>query len=419
MDFTRRALVAAAAATPALGAGAARAETASPPPLPTELPARPAFAEMPFVYLDSGATHPMPLAAKAALSDYLAYKTRAKGAPDLDMGELQKAMVENFAALVGGTADEIAVIQSTTMGENLVLQALGIPASGGRIVTDALHFFGSYYTYGRLGEAGMDVVTLPMTPEGKTDMDAMAAAIDGKTKLVAISAVSTVNGFQHDLKAVCDLAHAHGAYVYVDLAHAAGTVPLDLRAAGVDFAATSSYKWLMGDFGLGFLYARKEVLSEIARPWWGYHQVSRFTSHVLPYDPPGETVADYAASETAEGYFAMGTTSWTGVVQLAATLPWIRTLDVARIQTWRQPLADAVQTELRGRGYEPLTPLGSRTPLVAFALKDASGKLGPLLREKDVRITVSRNRFRVSLSVFNDMNDLDRLFAALPKAPPA
>jgi len=80
---------------------------------------------------------------------------------------------------------------------------------------------------------------------------------------------------------------------------------------------------------------------------------------------------------------------------------------------------EAVQTELRGRGYEPLTPLGTRTPLVAFALKDAYGKLGPLLREKDVRITVSRNRFRGSVSGFNDMNDLDRLFAALPKAPPA
>ena len=419
MKFTRRALVAAAAATPALTAGAAKASAVEPAPLPTVLPARSAFADMPFAYLDSGATHPMPLAAEAALSDYLAYKTRVKGAPDLDMGDLQKTMVESFAGLVGANADEIAIIQSTTMGENLVLQALGIPASGGRIVTDALHFFGSYYTYGRLGEAGMDVVTLPMTAEGRTDMDAMAAAINDQTRLVAISAVSTVNGFQHDLKAVCDLAHAHGAFVYVDLAHAAGTVPLDLRAAGVDFAATSSYKWLMGDFGLGFLYARKEALGEIERPWWGYHQVSRFTSHVLPYDPPGETVADYGASETAEGYFAMGTTSWTGVVQLATTLPWIRQLDVARIQAWRQPLVDAVQTELRGRGYEPLTPLGTQTPLVAFALKDAYGKLGPLLREKDVRITVSRNRFRVSISVFNDMNDLDRLFAALPKTPPA
>ncbi|WP_333586568.1 aminotransferase class V-fold PLP-dependent enzyme, partial [Phenylobacterium sp.] len=383
------------------------------------LPARGAFADMGVTYLDAGSTHPMPLAAQAALSDYLAYKTRAADAPALDMGAIETRAVESFGRLVGARPEELALIQSTTMGENLVLQALGLPAAGGKIVTDALHFFGSYYTYGRLAEAGMEVVTLPMTADGRTDLEAMARAIDGQTRLVAISAVSTVNGFEHDLKAVCDLAHAHGAYVYADLAHAAGAVPLDLRAAGVDFAATSSYKWLMGDFGLGFLYARQEVLPQIRRPWWGYHQVSRFASHVLPYDPPGDTVADYAAPDTAKGYFAMGTTSWTGVVQLAATLPWILELDVARIQAWRQSMIDAVQTELRGRGYEPLTPQDMKTPLVAFALKDANAKLAPALSAAGVKITVSRNRFRVSVSVFNDMNDIDRLLAALPKAPPA
>lgn len=305
------------------------------------------------------------------------------------------------------------------MGENLVLQALGLPAAGGRIVTDALHFFGSFYTYGEMAKAGVDVVTLPMTREGRIDLDQMAAAVNDRTRLVAISAVSTTNGFQHDLKRVCDIAHAHGAYVYADLAHAAGAVPLDLRAAGVDFAATSSYKWLMGDFGLGFLYVRKEVQEKVKRPWWGYHQIGRFQTHVFPHDAPGDTVADYAARPDATGVFAMGTTSWTGVVQLDHTLPWIRALDVARIQAWRQPMIDAVQTELRRRGYEPLTPLDSKTPLVAFALKDARAKLRDPLAKANVRITVSQHRFRASVSVFNDMNDIDRLLSALPKAPPA
>lgn len=66
-----------------------------------------------------------------------------------------------------------------------------------------------------------------------------------------------------------------------------------------------------------------------------------------------------------------------------------------------------------------MTPHDSRTPLVAFALKDARAKLGDLLARNDLRLTVSANRFRVSLSVFNDMNDIDRLLAVLPKAPPA
>lgn len=418
MKFTRRAIVAAAAASPGLAAqGSAGAQTAVLPD-PT-LPARAAFAKMPYVYLDSGSTHPMPLGAKAALEEYLRYKTRDGLWTGYSMDAKEKAVLERFGALVGAAPDELVIIQSTTMGENLVLKALGYPQASGRIVTDALHFFGSFYTYGELGKAGVDVVTLPMTPEGRIDMAAMEAAVTDKTRLVSVSHVSTTNGFEHDLKAVCDLAHAHGAYVYADIVHGAGSTPLDLRAAGVDFAACSSYKWLMGDFGTAFLYVRKEVQEKVPHPWWGYHQVGgRFVTHVFPFDPPGERVADYGYVEGAAGKFAMGTTSWTGVVQLEHSLGFIRRLGVPAIQAHRQPMADAIQAELRRRGYRPMTPQDSRTPLVAFALKDARAKLGDLLQKNDIRMTVSGNRFRVSLSVFNDMNDVDKLLAVLPKAPP-
>jgi len=412
MKLTRRALVTAAAAAPGL-AEAAQATAGA-------LPARSAFARMPYVYLDSGSTHPMPLGARAALEEYLRYKTRDGLWSGYSMDAKERAMIASFAALVGAASDELVLIQSTTMGENLVLAALGYPQTGGRIVTDALHFFGSFYTYGELAKAGVDVVTLPMTAEGRIDMAAMEAAVTDKTRLVSVSHVSTTNGFEHDLKKVCNLAHAHGAYVYADIVHGAGSTPLDLRAAGVDFAACSSYKWLMGDFGLAFLYVRKEVQEKVQRPWWGYHQVGgRFVTHVFPFDPPGECTADYGYADGANGKFAMGTTSWTGVVQLEHSLGWINRLGVANIQAHRQPMANAIQSELRRRGYQPMTPLDSRTPLVAFALKDARAKLGDLLMKNDIRMTVSANRFRVSLSVFNDMNDVDKLLAVLPKTPPA
>ena len=73
------------------------------------------------------------------------------------------------------------------------------------------------------------------------------------------------NGFQHDLKAVCDLAHAHGAYVYADIIQGVGASPLDVRATGLDFAASATYKWLMGDFGLGFLFVREDLLGTVVR----------------------------------------------------------------------------------------------------------------------------------------------------------
>jgi len=413
VSLTRRELLLTAAAAPAVAVVPAGV------PLPLSLPAKAAFASMPYAYLDSGSTHPMSLGAKAALQEYLAYKTRDRSAPTYDMDDKEKAVIEGFGKLVGARPDELCFIQSTTMGENLAIQALDLPRGGGRIVTDALHFFGSFYTYAELGKAGMDVVTLPMTADGKIDMSAMEAAVNDKTKLVAVSLVSTINGYEHDLKRVSDIAHAHGAYVYADIVHGAGTVPLDLRASGVDFAASSSYKWLMGDFGLGFLYVRREIQDKVRRPWWGYHQLGSFKTHVFPHDAPGTTVADYSSTPDANGRFAMGTFSWTGIIQLEYSLSWLNQLGVTRIQTWRQPLVNAVQTDLRRRGYEPMTPLDSKTPLVAFALEDARKKLADPLKAANVRITTSQNRFRVSIGIFNDMNDIDRLLEALPKSPPA
>lgn len=428
MNVTRRALMLGAAAAPSL----VRSEAANENPVESKpaasnenkspvsasaLPAKSEFAKMAVTYLDAGSTHPMSLGAKAALEEYLRYKTQDGSTTGYSIGDKEKAVFQRFGALVGAQPEELCFVQSTTMGENLALQALGIPASGGRIVTDVLHFFGSYYTYGELAKAGMDVVTLRMTPEGRIDLGELEAAVNKNTKLVSVSLVSTINGFQHDLKRVCDIAHAQGAMVYADIVHAAGSVPTDLRASGVDLAACSSYKWLMADFGLGFLYVRREVQERIRRPWWGYHQLASFRTHVFPFDEPGAAVATYATSPDTAGRFAMGTTSWTGVVHLDYSLAWLTRVGVPAIQAWRQPMIDAVQTELRRRGYQPMTPLDSKTSMVAFALKDARTKLSEPMKAAGIRMTISQNRFRVSVGVFNDMNDIDKLLETLPKAP--
>lgn len=415
-------MLAAAAAPAALGAEAASAalgaEAASAAfsltGYETSLPAKSAFASMPFTYLDSGSTHPAPLGAKKAIHDYMARKARERDAPEYVRSEPSAHV---FARLINAAPEEISYVFSTTMGENLSLLAAGMPRPGKRIVTDALHFFGSHYTYGEMRKAGMDVVTLPMTADGRVSMDDMAAAIDDNTAFVAVSLVSTINGFQHDLKKVSEIAHAHGALVYADIIHGAGSIPFDVKASGVDFAACSTYKWLMGDMGRGFLYIRKELQDRVSRPWWGYHQVASLNSHLYPYDEPGEHPLDYTTRDDAEGLFAMGTDASIVEAQLQYSLPWIEKIGVEQIQAHRQPLLKAVQDELRLRGYEPLTPLDSKTPLVAFAMKDARAKIGERLNTNKVRITVSANRFRVSVSVFNDMNDIDRLLETLPKRP--
>ncbi len=87
---------------------------------------------------------------------------------------------------------------------------------------------------------------------------------------------------------MCDLAHSRGAYVYADIIQGVGAVPFDVRATGVDFAAASGFKWLMGDFGLGFLYVRAELIERVLkRTTYGYHSSPDIVTHFLPSDSPG------------------------------------------------------------------------------------------------------------------------------------
>jgi rhodanese-related sulfurtransferase len=177
-----------------------------------------------------------------------------------------------FASLINAKPSEISFIPNTSTGENLVVNGLEIAEQakhGINVVTDALHFDGSILNLQLLKrDRGLDLrIVMPRDNGARIDLHDMEKVIDRKTKLVEVSLVAMYNGFQHDLKAVCDLAHANGAYVYADIIQAAGASPIDVKATGVDFAACASFKWLMADFGRAFCTRRRScsIASSIAR----------------------------------------------------------------------------------------------------------------------------------------------------------
>lgn len=410
MSVTRREWIGMAATLPAL-AIPVRTPHAAIPGAPSMLPDKASFHTNSGVYLDSGTIHPISHGARAAVEAYLAKRNLDPAAPDHKLDS--DGVRTKFARLINAEPEEIAFVQSTTTGEHLVLRALDLPEKGAHIVTDTLHFFGSFPLYEEMAKLGCEVTWL-RPHEGRIALEDIERAVRRGTKLVALSLVSTFNGFTHDLKKVCEIAHAHGAMVYADIVHAAGCMPLDVKESGVDFAACASYKWLMGDFGLGFLYTRKDRLPLLPRTQWGYYGLERFASHAYPLDAPGETVADYAFEETATGRFAFGTHAHTVVAQLHHSLDYINALGPKTIQTHAQALLARLREELQRRGYVVATPPESRAPILTCILEDAPSRLRSRLAAANVQIMVSRNRFRVTPSVFNDRDDIEQLLAALP-----
>jgi selenocysteine lyase/cysteine desulfurase len=362
-------------------------------------------------YLNAAYTHPMSTGSAEAIKNYLDFRmVNGKSQQSIDKG--RDAVRTLFATLINADPDEISWIPSTMVGENLIVSGLGLPGTKSRIVTDAYHFDGSLYLYGELGKQGADVkIILPKN--NRIDPADIDAAITSGTKLVAVSLVSMINGFEHDLKELCTIAHARGALVYADIIQAAGTVPVDVHASGVDFCACATYKWLMGDFGAGFLYVRKDRLDLLKRSQYGYRQLTDMHSHVFPFDGPASVPFDWTVGTHARNYFEVGTLGNAAVPALHFSLNYLLKTGVDRIQAYRKPMIDRLQASLPALGYVPMTPEKSTSPIVTFAFREAEKILPAKLAAAGINIQVYENRFRISPSVYNTMDDIDLLINVL------
>ena len=363
-------------------------------------------------YINGAYTHPLPIAAAEAICHYAESRSHPgpMGAPD--NSSLSDNVKAQFAALINAKPSEISFIPNTSTGENLVVNSLELAGSGANVVTDALHFEGAILHLQAMQRVhGVDV-RIAMPRNGRIEMNDLERLVDGKTKLIEISLVAMYNGFQHDVKAVCDLAHAHGAYVYADIVQAAGATPIDVRASGLDFCACSSFKWLMADFGLGFLYAREELLGRIRPSQYGYHSAKSFDTHFLPYDAPATTPFTWELGTDASAHFEVGSNAYAPMAALGVTLPYIRKLGVERIEAYRQPMLERLRTEMPRLGYEPVTPAGTKSALLTFTVKDRAPVLDRLLKA-NINVRLGSHFIRVSPSVYNDLTDIDRLLEAL------
>jgi selenocysteine lyase/cysteine desulfurase len=375
-------------------------------------PHKDAFFPISGTYLNCASQHPVSRGGRAAINRYLDYKSFS-GDTEFSNSRTYRRVLDNYAKLINADADEVCFVQSTTVGENLVLKALGFQQGGGRIITDDLHYVGSLPTYAELEKLGVEIVTLRADVNGSVSLDQFEEAITTDTRLVCVSSVSMVNGFRHDLKGLSDIAHAKGALVYADVVHEVGSMPFDVRASGVDFCSAASYKWLMGEQGLGFLYARKDRLAELTRPWFGHYQLRRRSSFGFPNPDPGDTVTEYEHYDSALGYFAMGSQANINAALLDQSLQYLLTAGPDRIQNYRQPLVDRLQDELPKLGFASITPRDTGTALVSFRHNGDVDELHGKLDAKRITISVAQYHLRISPSVFNDLNDIERLILAL------
>jgi selenocysteine lyase/cysteine desulfurase len=356
-------------------------------------------------YLNSAAMHPVGKFAADAVKQVVDFRLYGPGEGRSDFNaRAQEELKKKFGALINAKPSEIAYTANTSDGENIVVMGLDLANKrGSNIVIDELHFTTSLYMYKELEKKGVEL-RIVKHKNWAINPEDMAKAIDKNTRLVSLALVSNVNGFMHDAKAVSAIAHARGALVFADIIQAVGAVPLDMKALGIDFASAGTYKWLMGERGIGFLYVREDLQGTVLPTTrYGHRQVSNFNRAQLSWEPmPG------AARYETGGIPVMMAAC------VNAGIDYVNKLGIPNIRAHAKQLTDRLQKELPPLGYKALTPMGTETPIVAFELKDAAATT-KLLQGGHVVGTViaNENRLRLAVSVFNTHEDIDRTVAVL------
>ncbi|MDR6414733.1 aminotransferase class V-fold PLP-dependent enzyme [Pseudarthrobacter sulfonivorans] len=303
-----------------------------------------------------------------------------------------------FAEIIGATAGEIAIVPAVSAAAGLVAANLPPATSGENVIVAENEFASNYFPWLLLRERGYEVRTLQ--PQGAgVSVEAFGNAADGGTRLIAVSAVQSANGYRPDLAAIGRVAASSGALFFVDACQAAGAVPVDVVRDGVDFLATSSHKFLLGSRGMGYLYVRRELLDAIhpVGPGW---KAARKPAESF-YGPAMDLSPTASKLDTS--------LAWFPAMADQAALSIFRRFGTSALLDRNARLARYLQDALAASvpNFLPLAEAESST-IISVPVSDADAVL-ERFRQANVVASVRAGRIRLSVHFYNVEDELDRV----------
>jgi cysteine desulfurase/selenocysteine lyase len=377
----------------------------------------------PWHYLDSAATAQKPQVVLDAIANTygLAYATVHRG-----VYERSANMTLAFEAARGTVARfinaaderEIVFVRGATEAINLVASSWGGTQlkSGDRILLSALEHHSNIVPWRMLADAkGLEIDVIPLTADGRIDLDAMAAMLTPAHKLVALGHVSNVLGSVLDVRRAADLAHKAGAKILIDGCQAVPRMTVDVQALDCDFYAFSGHK-LYGPTGIGVLWGRHALLDAMPPYQGGGSMIDTVTFERVTYAP-------------VPTRFEAGTPHISGVVGIAAAIDYVSAIGLDVIHAHEAALFTEARAALRHLNAVKLFGPEDSAGIVSFAVEgvhphdvatilDEEGvaiRAGhhcaqPLMRTLGVEATA-----RASFGIYNDAGDVAALVRGIER----
>jgi selenocysteine lyase/cysteine desulfurase len=318
-----------------------------------------------------------------------------------------------FAALVNGDPERVALLPSVSYGLATVARNLPLRA-GQEIIVVKDQFPSNYYCWERLARernASLKVVASPATGKAKTTAwnEALLAAIDERTALVAIANVHWADGTWFDLAALRRKTREVGAWLVVDGTQSVGALPLDMAALELDALIVAGYKLLMGPYATAYGYFGP-VFDDgipIEENWINRRDSDDFRNLVNYQSEYGPGAARYSVGQQSNFQLLP--------MQVAA-LQQVLAFGAANIQEYTRDLLAPYLEEFRALGIDPPEPRAHHLVGLPLPAGIDLPQLNEILREHDVMVSVRGDTLRLSLNVYNEPWEIERVLAALRAA---
>lgn len=380
---------------------------------------------LPLIYFDNAATTLMPQCVSKAMSDFdLSGKANVhRGAhyfSDAATTSYEEVRQQVARFINAYDASEVIFTKGTTEGLNLVAHSFAgsFLKPGDEILVSEMEHHSNLVPWQLVAQSrGFKIRTIPVTEDGKIDLAAYRQLLNEKVKLVAVTYISNSLGTVNPIQEMAQAAHAVDAKIVVDAAQAMAVMPVDIQKLDCDFLAFSAHK-MFGPFGMGVLWGKKELLSQMPPYQGGGSMISEVTMTRSKFLPPPQR-------------FEAGTPNVTGVIGLGAAIDFISRQSMADIAQHESQLLNHATKELMNiEGVRIIGPRDEKRNILSFKLEGQHpSDVGALLDQQGVAVRAGHHctqplmsRFKIpgtvraSFSIYNTMEEVDAFIRAVKKA---
>ena len=302
-------------------------------------------------YMNTGTRGPSPRSVVIAQLDAIqAYdRDRLSYVRYVANDEARERLRARLAAFVGCKANEIAITTNTTEGMSIGTAGLDLKPGDEIIYTNHDHSSGAQPINLRAARHGIVPVVVDLSSKkfhppssSQVTLDAIAAAITPRTRLISFCHVNYTDGCVMPVKEICALARAKGVFTLVDGAHPPGMLKVDLHELGCDMYAAAGHKWMLASMLTGFFYVREALLDRV----WplNYSGPVRGMNMYGESMPPGSSLD---LSRTAARYELHGSRHYATDASLSAALDFHEMLTAEAVEARVRDMAARARDGLR------------------------------------------------------------------------